>query len=387
MIQPFKATRPTRDKAYLVATRSYVSYGPHELEDKLENNPFTFLHVINPSAQQDAPIQERFEAVRSRFDAFCEAQIFTTELEPTYFIYEQRTPTDRYLGVIGLLPTSAVKEGDVIKHENTISHREELFSQYLETTGFQAEPVLVFGDAQKAYHEILVQVMQDRPEYEFSSTDRYEHRLWLVGEDLSSALEKALAEVDQVYIADGHHRLASSVRVGDRLPDEPLAQGVLTMFMDESQVSIGSFERWFRMENQQLDLALIEKSFEIKALTQWTERPQGDVEMYFEGQWYVLKSKQDDEIELKSQLLVDQILKPALGLVDERNDARLKYVRQDGTDQSKRMVERGFQIGFRLPSVSVELLKNIGGSGGVMPPKSTYIEPKLRSGLLLHVFK
>ncbi|MGB1185054.1 MAG: DUF1015 family protein, partial [Schleiferiaceae bacterium] len=189
MIQPFKATRPTRDKAYLVATRSYVSYGPHELEDKLENNPFTFLHVINPSAQQDAPIQERFEAVRSRFDAFCEAQIFTTELEPAYFIYEQRTPTDRYLGVIGLLPTSAVKEGDVIKHENTISHREELFSQYLETTGFQAEPVLVFGDAQKAYHEILVQVMQDRPEYEFSSTDRYEHRLWLVGEDLSSALE------------------------------------------------------------------------------------------------------------------------------------------------------------------------------------------------------
>lgn len=356
MIQPFKATRPTRDKAYLVATRSYVSYGPHELEDKLENNPFTFLHVINPSAQQEAPIQERFEAVRSRFDAFCEAQIFTTEPKPTYFIYEQRTPTDRYLGVIGLLPTSAVKEGDVIKHENTISHREELFSQYLETTGFQAEPVLVFGDAQKAYHEILVQVMQDRPEYEFSSTDRYEHRLWLVSKDLSSALEKALAEVDQVYIADGHHRLASSVRVGDRLPDEPLAQGVLTMFMDESQVSIGSFERWFRMENQQLDLALIEKSFEIKALTQWTERPQGDVEMYFEGQWYDLKSKQDDEIELKSQLLVDQILKPALGLVDERNDARLKYVRQDGTDQSKRMVERGFQIGFRLPSVSVELL-------------------------------
>jgi uncharacterized protein (DUF1015 family) len=159
------------------------------------------------------------------------------------------------------------------------------------------------------------------------------------------------------------------------------------MFMDESQVSIGSFERWFRMENQQLDLALIEKSFEIKALTQWTDQPQGDVEMYFEGHWYVLKSKEHDVIKLKSQLLVDQILKPALGLVDERNDARLKYARQDGTDQSKRMVERGFQIGFRLPSVSVELLKNIGGSGGVMPPKSTYIEPKLRSGLLLHVFK
>lgn len=387
MIQPFKATRPTRDKAYLVATRSYVSYGPHELEDKLENNPFTFLHVINPSALQDAPLEERFDAVRSRFDAFCQAQIFKKEKDPTYFVYEQRTPTDRYLGVIGVLPTSAVKHGDVIKHENTIAHREELFSQYLETTGFQAEPVLVFGDARKAYHQILVQVMKDRPEYEFSSTDRYEHRLWLVSDVVSGALEGALAEVDKVYIADGHHRLASSVRVGDRLSNEPLAQGVLTMFMDESQVSIGSFERWFRMENQQLDIALIEKYFEIEANKQWTQQPKGDLEMYFEGQWYVLKSREDEVTELKSQLLVDRILKPALGVVDERNDARLKYIRQDGMDQSKHMVGRGFQIGFRLPSVSVELLKNIGGSGGVMPPKSTYIEPKLRSGLLLHVFK
>ena len=387
MIQPFKATRPTRDKAYLVATRSYVSYGPHELEDKLENNPFTFLHVINPSAMQDAPVEKRFEAVRERFNAFCDENVFLNEEQDEYFIYEQRTPTDRFLGVIGLLPTDKVKDGRVIKHENTISHREEIFAQYLETTGFQAEPVLVFGDANKHYHEILVDVMRDRAEYEFSSTDRYEHRLWKVPKEWNEQLQKALDEVAEVYIADGHHRLASSVRVGDRMKGQPAAQGVLTMFMDESQVSIASFERWFKMENQDLNVDLLKRSFDMVPLSQWEQDPKGDLEMYYQGNWYHLHAKTSSVPELKAQLLLDAILKPFLGVVDERNDARLKYVRQDGTDQSEHMVERGYHIGFRLPPVSVGLLKNIGRSGGVMPPKSTYIEPKLRSGLLLHVFK
>lgn len=387
MIQPFRATRPTRDKAYLVATRSYVSYNPTELEDKLENNPFTFLHVINPSAQQNAPLQERFEAVRDRFDMFCEEEIFVTENNPSYFIYEQRTPNDRFLGVIGLLPVDQVKEGHVIKHEKTIEHREELFSQYLETTGFQAEPVLVFGDANQTYHEILAQVMLERPEYEFSSTDRYEHRLWFVPGTLTEDLKTALAKVQEVYIADGHHRLASSVRVGDRLNDNSKAQGVLTMFMDESGVSIASFERWFRLEEQQLELKELQERFYVEKVEHWTDEPKGDFEMYHEGSWYVLTSKLSIVPELKAQLLLDEILRPLLGVLDERNDSRLKYIRQDGTDQSARMVEKGYQIGFRLPPVSVELLKNIGSAGGVMPPKSTYIEPKLRSGLLLHVFK
>ena len=168
---------------------------------------------------------------------------------------------------------------------------------------------------------------------------------------------------------------------------QPAAQGVLTMFMDESQVSIASFERWFKMENQDLNVDLLKTSFEMVPLSQWEQDPKGDLEMYYQGNWYHLHAKTSVVPELKAQLLLDFILKPFLGVVDERNDSRLKYIRQDGTDQSELMVEGGYHIGFRLPAVSVNLLKNIGRSGGVMPPKSTYIEPKLRSGLLLHVFK
>lgn len=387
MIQPFRATRPTRDKAYLVATRSYVTYNSQELEDKLENNPFTFLHVINPSAMHDAPLEERFQAVRDRFDQFCSEGVFMTEEHSGYYVYEQKTPTHRFLGVIGILPTSKVKEGVVIKHENTIEHREELFSQYLETTGFQAEPVLVFGGADQQYHALLKEIISERAEYEFSSTDRYEHRLWPVTQEKAQQLQQILGRTSRVYIADGHHRLASTVRVADRLVDNNLAQGVLTMFMDERQVSIASFERWFKMEQQQLDMQELERRFDVKKLESWNEETLHDIEMYFEGNWYGLDSRLENVPDLKPQLLLDEILKPVLGVVDERNDQRLAYVMQDHTDQSEEMLGRGYHIGFRLPAVSVELLENIALSGGVMPPKSTYIEPKLRSGLLLHLFK
>jgi len=183
MLRPFKAVRPTRDKAYLVATRSYITYGAEELDDKLENNPYTFLHVINPNALPEANYKDRFKAVRSRYDRFEKEDIFIQEAQSTYYLYEQKTPSATYTGVIGLLDAESVVNGTTLPHEKTIAKREHIFARYLSITGFQAEPVLVFGEADEHYDRLVNRIKEDRPEYEFSSTDRYCHKLWVVPSD------------------------------------------------------------------------------------------------------------------------------------------------------------------------------------------------------------
>ena len=389
MLHPFKATRPTRDKAYLVATRSYISYEPYELEDKLENNPYTFLHVINPNALPEASYERRFEAVRERFDAFMDEGVFLQEELATYYLYRQKTPTHEFLGVIGLLDADSVAQGKTLPHEKTLERREKLFEKYLDTTGFQAEPVLIFGSVNEAYEQCLAEVQLDRPEYEFSSTDRYLHQLWPVPGQRVGVLQEFFAQAGTKYIADGHHRLASSVRVAEGRPENPLAQGVLCMFMSEKQLSIQAFERWMKLEDRVFDVNDLGTAYSVVSLDgPSAELGEHNFEMYWEGRWYGLihKDKAADEV-LATQLLLDSILKPLFEVHDERNDSRLRYVRQSEVDMSAAMGKRGYSLGFRLPPVSVKLLKEIAENRGSMPPKSTYIEPKLRSGLLLHVFK
>mgnify|MGYP001025906377 FL=1 len=388
MLRPFKAVRPTRDKAYLVATRSYITYGAEELDDKLENNPYTFLHVINPNALPEANYKDRFKAVRSRYDRFEKEDIFIQEAQSTYYLYEQKTPSATYTGVIGLLDAESVVNGTTLPHEKTIAKREHIFARYLSITGFQAEPVLVFGEADEHYDRLVNRIKEDRPEYEFSSTDRYCHKLWVVPSDYVNALAAFFEHSGTKYIADGHHRLASSVRVAQEALDNPLAQGVLCMFMAEEQVGIESFERWFDISSDSFDLTDLKAQYDVLPINGPSENFQGaSFQLFFEGKWHSLFSKKSKGEVLPSQELLDTILHPLLDVVDPRNDARLHYHRQTELDRSAEMLQQGYALGFRLPPVSVKLLKEIAVNKGSMPPKSTYIEPKLRSGLLLHLFK
>ena len=388
MLRPFKAVRPTRDKAYLVATRSYITYGPEELDDKLSNNPYTFLHVINPNALPELHYTERFSAVRSRYNRFEKEGIFIQDDQPTYYLYEQSTPTAAYTGVIGLLDAESVVNGTTLPHEKTIAKREHIFARYLGITGFQAEPVLVFGEADEHYDSLVKRIKEERPEYEFSSTDKYSHRLWVVPSDYVNALAAFFEHSGTKYIADGHHRLASSVRVAQDAPDNPLAQGILCMFMAEEQVGIESFERWFDLSSDSFELTDLEAQYDVSPIDAPSENFQGaSFQLFFEGNWHSLHSKKLKGEVLPSQELLDTILNPLLDVVDPRNDARLHYHRQTALDRSAEMLQQGYALGFRLPPVSVKLLKEIAVNKGSMPPKSTYIEPKLRSGLLLHLFK
>ena len=370
MLRPFKAVRPTRDKAYLVATRSYITYGPEELDDKLSNNPYTFLHVINPNALPELHYTERFSAVRSRYNRFEKEGIFIQDDQPTYYLYEQSTPTAAYTGVIGLLDAESVVNGTTLPHEKTIAKREHIFARYLSITGFQAEPVLVFGEADEHYDSLVKRIKEERPEYEFSSTDKYSHRLWVVPSDYVNALAAFFEHSGTKYIADGHHRLASSVRVAQEAPDNPLAQGILCMFMAEEQVGIESFERWFDLSSDSFELTDLEAQYDVSPIDAPSENFQGaSFQLFFEGNWHSLHSKKLKGEVLPSQELLDTILNPLLDVVDPRNDARLHYHRQTALDRSAEMLQQGYALGFRLPPVSVKLLKEIAVNKGSMPSK------------------
>ncbi len=388
MLHPFKAVRPTRDKAYLVATRSYISYSEEHLADKLDHNPYTFLHVINPQALPEESAEVRHRAVRDRFNVFLNEGIFERDPQAHYYLYKQVTPTHSFVGIIGLLDAFASTDGRVLPHEQTIEQRELLFAHYLEHVGFQAEPVLVFGPSTEQYEHILAEVMNDRPEYEFASTDRFGHYLWLVPPQHNAALEAFFTREQRVYVADGHHRLASSIRMAQMHPENRDAQGILCMFMAENQVALETFERWLRWES-----AIAWETIDLHFDRTPVDFGLGDdfgpflIEMYAEGQWYGLRPKTAFTTEvLSTQVLYNLVLQPVFNVEDERTDPRLTYVRQEAVDRSAEMETKGFRVGFRVVPPSVELLRSIAENNSSMPPKSTYIEPKLRSGMLIHTF-
>jgi len=383
MLKPFHALLPERNKAHLVPSRSLETYDRNQLFDKLENNPYSFLQIIRPEMEVLLSNEDRFRRIRERLDDFIDKGIFCEDPQHSYYLYEQSKNGRLYTGIIGLLDVNKTK---VYLHENTLATREALFSEYLITTGFQAEPVLMFGPSNKERKELITAVKERAPEVDFFTTDHTGHRLWHISGVECAMIEDTFSEDDSFFLADGHHRFGSTRRVANELSDNRAAQSILAMFMDEEEIGIESFERWVTKVDVPT-LKAIEQTFEVVQKQRGFEEVEGDLEMFLNGTWYALRAKQEIDRELPPSYLFDLILHPFLGLQDAKTDRRIKYVQQCAEDQSKRMVEAGACIGFRLPPVGVEVLKKTASTGGVMPPKSTYIEPKLRSGMVLHVFK
>ena len=208
-INPFQAIRPTRDKAYLVASRSYLSYSETTLREKLLNNPYTFLHVINPEYSMDVPTLhgvEKYKLVRQKYLNFRSDGTFVKDEKPCFYIYQQVTPENIYTGIIVAASIDDYLNGNIKVHEQTISKREVMFSDYLEHTGFNAEPVLLTYPKIPRVNKIINVYMQERPEYEFTSTNKVLHNLWLIDKDIDiKEIQSLFMKVDSVYIADGHH--------------------------------------------------------------------------------------------------------------------------------------------------------------------------------------
>lgn len=410
-IIPFKAIRPIRDKAYLVSSMPAYIYPKHILEAKLESNPYTFLHVINPEFRKDDKTQpnsvERFEKVREKFDEFYQNGIFIKDKKDCFYIYRQITKTNEYIGLISGISVDDYLNGIIKIHEHTLTQREETFKLYLDVCQFNAEPVLLTYKDNPTIDAVIKKYLATRSEYEFCTTHHIKQDLWLVN-DLNdiNILVDAFKNINEIYIADGHHRSASSVLYAKSKraenpnynPNAPF-NFFLSYLIPESKLNIIEYNRTVSSLNEHTSesfLIEVAKQFDIEQKnTDYSPTKPHNFSMYLAGKWYSLNAKKGTYNEndivgnLDARILTTNILTPILGIKDVKTDNRLSFI--EGTRGTKGLKEKVDNeeavVAFGLFPVTIEQLKAVADANNIMPPKSTWIEPKMRSGLTIYDLK
>ncbi|MEY4351261.1 MAG: hypothetical protein RL078_1331 [Bacteroidota bacterium] len=404
-IRAFKAIRPVRDKVHLVATRPYYSYKKNVLKAKLEDNPFTFLHIINPEFGATIKTKpnsvERFAQVRHKFELFKQQGILIEDQEAHIYIYRQSNENQSFTGFFAGVSVADYLDGKIKIHEETLTAREDVFTKYLEVVGFNAEPVLMTYESQPDLQAFLDQYTQTRAEYEFTTTDCIKHEIWLVSPSDSQAICASFENVAALYIADGHHRSASSVRYAQKLSESKqqshaAAQFFLSYLVDEKTVQIAPFHRLLKSTNG-LDLkgfqTILANEGEIEQLKgACLPEKKHDIHIYMEQTWFKFKpnlhfiNDQDPVETLDSFILSDLILKPIFGITDLKTTDQVAFI--PGNEPIEKMIEavdnKKFQVAFLLHPATMSDVKKVADAGLNMPPKSTWVEPKLRSGLTIY---
>lgn len=404
-ISAFKALRPTRDKVHLVATRPYYTYKKNVLEAKLESNPFTFLHIINPEFRHHENTEpnsaERFELVARSYQEFIDEGILFQDNEPHIYLYRQIKNGHQYIGIIAGASIDEYNEDKIKKHEATLTSREKMFTDYLEIVGYNAEPVLLtYKDPGTDIEQMIAKQMEQRPEYEFTTTDRITHEMWIFNKGEGDEIRKEFSKVNEMYIADGHHRSASSARLRD---EERLNSNrynnqnyFLAFLMNEERINIFEFNRLVKSLNgmdQDEFLKNLENNFTINKLPE-ARKPESEyqISMCLKGDWYTIDCKPEIVVKehpvkaLIPEILTEYVLTPLLGIEDLKTDENIAFLSGDiEIARMEQLIRKGkFDLGFVLYPLDIEKVKRVADNQMIMPPKSTWIEPKMRSGLTIY---
>lgn len=403
-ILPFRAIRPTRDKVHLVAARPFYSYKQNVLEAKLEDNPFTFLHIINPEFGTEATTKgntpSRFQLVSQRYAEFIEKGILFQDEEPTLYVYRQSKPGHVFTGVICGASVAEYLNDSIKKHEATLTSREQMFTDYLDIVGYNAEPVLLAHKSSVEIENDLKLITSARPEYEFTTTDLVTHELWKLTPSETIVLQEAFEQLNELYIADGHHRSASSVRLAQKRKENGSTfnneNAFLAYIIDESQLEILEFNRLVKTTNglsKAEILTAISTNFEIEELSV-RQKPKSNHQftLCIENSWYLLSCKPeiiDDSHPVKcldAEILTAFVLSPILGIHDLKSDENISFM--SGAESIEKLEQKvtsgNYKVAFVLYPATMEQVKRVADHQMIMPPKSTWVEPKLRSGLTIY---
>lgn len=408
-LKPFKAIRPTRDKAHLVATRPVSTYKKSVLEAKLETNPYSFIHIINPEfgeiVKTKPNSRERFENIKKEFDSFCQQGILIQDPNESLYLYQQTKDGHSYLGIIAGASVEEYKQDLIKKHEATLTSRESMFTEYLDVVGFNAEPVLLSYPHNEKLEAIYNTIITERPEFEFSTTDMIKHELWILSKEKTTAVLDAFEAIPASYIADGHHRSASSARLAEIIRqrgNEPASGNhdyFLAFLIDENRLQILEFNRLVHSLNGMTTtdfLKKLENSFEISKLDQ-PAKPNAEhqITMNLKNEWYLLTCKPEiiDNTHpvacLDPEILTQEILTPILGITDLKTDENIEFISGNlGLDSISSPILTGrAELGFVLFPLTMDQVKRVADNQLIMPPKSTWVEPKMRSGLTIYNIK
>jgi len=406
IIKPFKALRPQPQFAKQVASRPYDVLNSKEAKEEAQGNPNSFLHItkseIDLPEQTDIHSAVVYTTAAENLTAFIKRDILFRESKPCYYIYQLimngRSQT-------GLVCGSSVDdyENDIIKkHEFTRPEKEQDRINHIKTTGAQTGNVFLAYRNVAAVDAIIENWKKDRSAiYDFVADDQIQHTIWVINDE--STIEKITQLfIDQVpctYIADGHHRAASAAKVRAALGNNATAGAsiFLTTLFPANELYIMDYNRVVKDLNGHTEatlLAALAEKFDVSAPETKAVSPDAlhSFGMYLNGKWYKLTAKAgtyttDPIGVLDVTILSDNILNPLFGIQDQRTDKRIDFVGGiRGLGELEKRVNSGdMAIAFSLYPVSIEQLFDIADSGNVMPPKSTWFEPKLRDGLLTHL--
>ena len=401
-IIPFKSVRPSRNKVHLLCSRPFYTYKKSHLKAKLESNPYSFLHVINPEYNKVNKTEPnsfaRFKLVKEKYEDFKKNKYLIKDQKSQLYIYRQISDHGVFTGIIGGASVKDYENNLIKKHENTIHKRESIFKDYLEVTKFHAEPVLLAYKPTKKIQEIINKIILERPEYEFTTTDKKVHELWLI--DKRSHLNEIIEEfklINNIYIADGHHRIASSLLYQKSNPKSITNNHFLSFFIDQNDLKIYEYNRIIKnifQFNENEFLNKLKNNFKVESLLKHhAPKSKEELNIYFNNKWYLLRVKSENIIDdfkshLNSQIVSDLILKDIFNINSKDSYKNIEYIK--GNQPLRFLVNRVNQlrdsIGIQLYPHVIEEITSMADRGENMPAKSTWIEPKLRSGLTIYEY-
>jgi uncharacterized protein (DUF1015 family) len=409
VVIPFKALRPHRQFVKAVASYPYDVVNVAEAREIVKDNPLNFLHVekseIDVQDSAGANDESQYEIAKANLDKLIERNILFQEKNNCFYIYRQKTGAHAQYGIVGAISLAEYESGQVRKHELTKADKEHDRIRHVMAVDAQTGPVFVTYRAQDPIDRMVKRMVESKPEYDFVADDGISHTVWVINAEKDvAALTKAFADVHTLYIADGHHRAAAAAAVRrlkrERTPGSGRDQAydyVMAVLFPHNQLEIMSYNRAVT-DLRGLDEAevlrqvrgqfLVSENFAPKSPSQCHE-----IGMYLRGRWYKLTAKdnsydKDDPIKiLDVSILQENLLKPVLGIQNPRTDERIEYIGGiRGVQELERLVDSGeFAVAFSLYPTSMEQLMDVSDAGKVMPPKSTWFEPKLRSGIFIHL--
>jgi uncharacterized protein (DUF1015 family) len=409
ILKPFRGLRPPVELAAQVASRPYDVLNSEEARREAEGNPYSLLHIIKPEIDLPVNIDEHspevYQKAADNLELFKTKGWLKQDVREYLYIYAQTMDGRTQYGIVGCASVDDYLNGVIKKHELTRSDKEEDRMKHVRITDANMEPVFFAYPAVSEIDQIVSVVTSRKPEYDFVANDGFGHHFWLIDDPKTiRRLVELFAAIPSTYVADGHHRTAAAALVGkEKRANNPRHNGTeeynffLAVHFPDNQLRIIDYNRVVKDLNGLSSDELLQRlsaDFEVVKMGVEIYKPEAlhIFSMYLDGVWYKLTAKQGRyndndpigvlDVTILSALVLDKIL----GIKDLRTDKRIDFVGGiRGLGELKRRVDSGeMKVAFALYAVSMQQLINIADSGNIMPPKTTWFEPKLRSGLVVH---
>lgn len=407
-VKPFVCVRPNEKDCAKVAALPYDVYNRAEAKAKVQGDDLTFLRIDRAETQFPDDVDTYADCVYEKAHEMLENDIrkgvYITDDRKCYYIYELIMDGRSQTGIVAVSSIDDYLNNVIKKHENTREEKELDRIRHVDTCSAQTGPIFLAYRSNKVISDIVGEVKKERPVYAFTADDGITHNVWVISDEAKvSAIQTAFAGIDSIYIADGHHRAASAVKVGiKRRKENPGFTGdeefnfFLSVLFPEDQLMIMPYNRVVRDLNglsKEEFLSKIAADFTVEKLGKEPFAPEkkGTYGMYLDGEWYCLArsaklaSITDPVDGLDVSVLQDHLLAPVLGIGDPRLDKRIDFIGGiRGLKELERRADSDMKIAFSMYPTSIAELFAVSDAGRLMPPKSTWFEPKLRSGIFIH---